>query len=237
MPITVRRTDSIIKPIAACHTSVAAGAGDVAAGAGDVATDEGDVATDEGSVAAFAPDTLLARAFAELVAPLFERAPRFIARLDEGRPYGSWDALFERAVGIALAMPSVEQIELIDAHPRIGAPPGSVSAHSYVEQGYDRETATSRADSERERIAGDLARLNDAYEARFGFRYVIFVAGRSRRAIVPLLEAALDADPAAERVRAIGDVVAIARDRAAKGGLLDEVGNDEGPGRGAEVTA
>jgi len=34
-------------------------------------------------------------------------------------------------------MPEDEQIELIDAHPRLGAPPASVSALSHREQGYD----------------------------------------------------------------------------------------------------
>ena len=34
-------------------------------------------------------------------------------------------------------MPEPEQVELIDAHPRLGAPPGSVSALSFREQGYD----------------------------------------------------------------------------------------------------
>ena len=72
------------------------------------------------------------------------------------------------------------QLELIDAHPRIGAPPESVSAHSYIEQGYDRESAAAGAEAERARIAAELEQLNRAYEERFGFRYVIFVAGRPR---------------------------------------------------------
>jgi len=169
------------------------------------------------------PDGLSDAAFAELVTPLFERAPRFIERLGRGRPYGSWKRLFDDALAIASAMPRAEQLELIDAHPRIGAPPGSVSAHSFVEQGYDREAASAEAEAERARVAAALERLNAAYEARFGFRYVIFVAGRPRSAIVPLMEAALDADPEAERQRALRDIVAIAQDRAGKSGLVDAV--------------
>jgi 2-oxo-4-hydroxy-4-carboxy--5-ureidoimidazoline (OHCU) decarboxylase len=180
-----------------------------------------------GSESSFGPDLLSEAAFSELVAPLFERAPHFIERLAAGRPYGSWKGLFAGAMAIALAMPRDEQLELIDAHPRIGAPPGSVSAHSFVEQGYDREAAaTDEADveAERERIAAALDRLNDAYEARFGFRYVVFVAGRPRSAIVPLMEASLTADAEAERVRALGDVIAIANDRARKGAFMEVVG-------------
>ncbi len=74
-------------------------------------------------------------------------------------------------------------------------------------------------------MAADLQRLNDAYEARFGFRYVIFVAGRSRAAIVPLMEAALGADRASELERGLLDVVHIARARATRIGI-------EGQGEG-----
>ena len=151
--------------------------------------------------------------FVTAMAPLFEGAPRFLARLAAARPFGSTDRLFDQALAIALAMPDDEQRELIDAHPRLGVPPGSVSALSYVEQGYDREAAGAAAEAERERVAAELARLNEAYELRFGFRYCVFVAGRPRAALVPALAAALLADPDAERRRALADVVAIAQDR------------------------
>lgn len=148
--------------------------------------------------------------FVAAMAPLFEGAPRFLQRLAEARPFGSEAAMFDAAERIALEMPEPEQLELIDAHPRLGAPPDSVSAMSYVEQGYDRETSEAiRA----------LARLNAEYEARYGFRYCVYVAGRSRAALVPELEAALERDRATELERALRDVVAIARDRHAKQGV------------------
>jgi 2-oxo-4-hydroxy-4-carboxy-5-ureidoimidazoline decarboxylase len=158
-------------------------------------------------------DALPEPAFVAAMAPLFEGAPRFLARLARARPFGSTEGLFERAESIALEMPEDEQRELIDAHPRLGAPPGSVSALSYVEQGYDRDAADTAAEAERARVDAELARLNDAYEARFGFRYCVFVAGRPRSGLLPELEAALSRDADGERIRALRDVVAIARDR------------------------
>jgi 2-oxo-4-hydroxy-4-carboxy-5-ureidoimidazoline decarboxylase len=113
-------------------------------------------------------------------------------------------------------MPEHGQVELIDAHPRLGAPPGSVSAHSFVEQGYDRDAADSAAETERQRVGAELARLNAAYEARFGFRYCVFVAGRPRAALIEGMEQALRADRGAELRRAVEDVVAIAADRLAR---------------------
>ena len=55
--------------------------------------------------------------------------------------------------------------------------------------------------------------LNELYEQRFGFRYVVFVAGRPRDEIVPLLERALVNDREAELRRAIDDAIYIAGDR------------------------
>ena len=169
----------------------------------------------------WAPDDAAAEAFGALVAPLFEAAPRFIRRLADARPFGSWAGLFERAEAIALAMPRDEQLELIDAHPRIGAPPGSVSALSSIEQGYGAEEADAVAETERARVQAALDELNARYEARFGFRFVVFVAGRPRAAIVPLIRAALTADPDSEIERALREVVAIGRARAVATGLAE----------------
>jgi 2-oxo-4-hydroxy-4-carboxy--5-ureidoimidazoline (OHCU) decarboxylase len=150
-------------------------------------------------------DGLSQAEFADAVAPWFEGAPRFLARLAAARPFGDEATLFGTAEAIALAMPEDEQVELIDAHPRLGAPPATVSAASHREQGYDRDTTAAIA---------DLERLNAEYESRFGFRFCVFVNGRSRRELVPVLEEAMSADRGAEIRRAVVDVVAIARDRA-----------------------
>jgi 2-oxo-4-hydroxy-4-carboxy--5-ureidoimidazoline (OHCU) decarboxylase len=157
-------------------------------------------------------DVLPAREFVAHMAPLFEGAPRFLARLAAARPFGSDELLFERAREIARAMPEDEQVELIDAHPRLGAPPGSVSTLSFLEQGYDRDAAERAAESESER-ARELARLNAAYEECFGFRYCVYVAGRPRAALLAGMARALESDRATEIRRAIEDVVAIAEDR------------------------
>ena len=159
-------------------------------------------------------DALPEEAFIAAAAPWFEGAPRFLARLARARPFGDVSSLFAGAAAIALAMPEAEQVELIDAHPRLGAPPASVSAASFREQGYDRETVAAIA---------DLERLNAAYEARHGFRFCVFVAGRSRPELVPVLATAIDADRDAEIRRAVGDVVAIARDRFAREAPAAEV--------------
>jgi 2-oxo-4-hydroxy-4-carboxy-5-ureidoimidazoline decarboxylase len=176
-------------------------------------------------------DVAAANDFVTAVAPLFEGAPGFLYRLAAARPFGSPDELFRRAREIAHEMPEPLQVDLVDAHPRLGATPGSMSALSYVEQSYDREgaatddpgiddsatdDAATAAGRERARIAAGLERLNSAYEARFGFRYCVFVARRPRSALLPEMAAALDRERESELHRALDAVVDIAIDRHSK---------------------
>jgi 2-oxo-4-hydroxy-4-carboxy--5-ureidoimidazoline (OHCU) decarboxylase len=164
----------------------------------------------------FAPDTLTARAFTSAMAPLFEGAPGFLWRLAAARPVASAEGLFSRARDLAHAMPEPLQLELVDAHPRLGAPPASVSAMSFREQGYDQAAAddlAAEAARERDRVAAELDRLNREYEGTFGFRYCVFVAGRPRSELLPDMAAALARERDSELHRALDAVVDIATDR------------------------
>ena len=148
---------------------------------------------------------------------LFEGAPRFLDRLEAAGPFASPDLLFHVGRDIAHAMPEAEQIELIDAHPRLGAPPGTVSQMSYIEQGYDRRTGTpAEGTGTSLDVAAELERLNDAYERRHGFHYCVFVAGRPREALLPDMARAVEADRTTELHRALDAVVDIAIDRHGK---------------------
>lgn len=136
---------------------------------------------------------------------LFENAPRFVERLAAGE-YASWDEVLAHGEELARTLPPDEQLELIDGHPRIGASPSSVSATSYREQGYDRDSGTAE-------LQARLDRLNEQYEARFGFRFVVFVNGRSRSSIADVMEERLAGSREQELDRALNDVFAIARHR------------------------
>lgn len=163
--------------------------------------------------------------FEAAVAPMFEGAPAFLARLAAARPFGSWATLFERARVIAHAMPEPEQVELVDAHPPLGTPPAQVSRLSFGEQGYDRDSAATLAAGaarERDRLVTELERLNRAYETRFGFRYCVFVAGRSPSELLPGMADALARERDSELHRALDAVVDIAIDRQRR--LAESVG-------------
>lgn len=153
-------------------------------------------------------DALPAEPAAALLGPLFEDAPRFVDRLAAERPFGDDATLIARARDLARNLPEEEQIELLNAHPRIGADPEALSDLSHEEQGH----AEDRPHPE-PWVADELEALNDAHERIFGFRFVIYVAGRPRSAIVPILETSLRDERISELRRGLDDVVHIAADR------------------------
>ena len=98
-------------------------------------------------------------------------------------------------------LPEEERIAALNAHPRIGG--AGLSGRSASEQGGDVDPS----------VLARLEALNDAYEERFGFRFVVFVNRRTRAEIVPVLEERLERTRAEELETALDELVAIARDR------------------------
>lgn len=155
--------------------------------------------------------------FVEGLRPLFEEAGPLGDRLAAGRPYASYEALLARADALVDALTPEEQITVVNAHPRIGESAAVVretSALSYREQGYDAEAGV--ASEELERVYADLARLNADYEAKHGFRFVVFVNGRPKAAILAVLKDRIERPRDHELRTALHDMLAIARDRLGK---------------------
>jgi len=127
----------------------------------------------------------------EELAALFEGRTRFVERLAEV------DNPLANAREVATTLTDSEKKEVLDAHPAIGA--GNLSTRSAAEQGTDE--------------APELDGLNRAYEERFGFRFVVFVNGRPKREIVPILRERLDRTREQELHTALDELCAIAEDR------------------------
>ena len=140
---------------------------------------------------------------------LFEGAGPLVERLRAEGPFASGRAMLARAREIVFALPEAEQIAVITAHPRIGERPDRVraqSALSFSEQGYDRDDTPPE-------VLLRLAHLNEEYEQKFGFRFVVFVNRRPKAALVPVLEARLRGSRNEERNTALEEILAIAADR------------------------
>jgi 2-oxo-4-hydroxy-4-carboxy--5-ureidoimidazoline (OHCU) decarboxylase len=133
---------------------------------------------------------------ADELAELFGGRSRFVEKLS-GRP----DPLDE-ARALLDELPEEEQIEALNAHPAIGA--RDLSGASAAEQGDEADAAT----------LSQLAYLNQVYEEKFGFRFLVFVNRRTKAEIVPVLEERLARTRKEELETALDELVAIAKDRA-----------------------
>ena len=151
--------------------------------------------------------------FAEGIRPLFEAAPPLAKALYARRPFASYAQLIDTAESVAMTMSFTDQVAVLGAHPRIGANAATVSAASYREQGYATEQGLNP--SEMERVYADLAQLNDVYEQRFGFRFVVFVNGRPKAEILKVLRQRLQRTRDEELATGLLDMFCIARDRLA----------------------
>jgi 2-oxo-4-hydroxy-4-carboxy--5-ureidoimidazoline (OHCU) decarboxylase len=103
---------------------------------------------------------------------------------------------------IARGLGDEEKLEALNAHPAIGQRAG-LSARSAAEQGADDDPA----------VLEELARLNREYEAKFGFRFVVFVDRRSKAEILEVLRGRIDRTCEEELDTAVEELVAIAEDR------------------------
>jgi 2-oxo-4-hydroxy-4-carboxy--5-ureidoimidazoline (OHCU) decarboxylase len=131
----------------------------------------------------------------EQLAELFEGRTRFVERLAE------LEDPLEAATELIRAVPDDELVEALAAHPAIGAK--GLSERSRREQGPDHDAV----------IETELAYLNQVYEEKFGFRFVVFVNGRPKAAVLEVLRERLQRRREQELGTAMDELVAIARDR------------------------
>ena len=131
------------------------------------------------------------------LAELFEGRTTLVERLAETEdPLGRADEVVVRG------WTRTEKVEALAAHPAIGQRSG-LSERSAAEQGSDADPA----------VLSELAYLNQVYEEKFGFRFVVFVDGRPKREILEVLRARIANTREQELDTGCRELVAIARDR------------------------
>jgi 2-oxo-4-hydroxy-4-carboxy--5-ureidoimidazoline (OHCU) decarboxylase len=132
---------------------------------------------------------------ADELAELFEGRTRLVEKLAEhDDPLGS-------ARDVINGLSEEEKLEALNAHPPIGAK--KLSPRSAAEQGADADPV----------VLTELAYLNQVYEEKFGFRFVVFVNRRSKAELLDVLRERLERTREEELDTALDELVAIAEDR------------------------
>src|SRR5205823_9802831 len=111
------------------------------------------------------------------------------------------DDPLEAAPAVIAELTEEEKLEALNSHPAIGS--RDLSERSAEEQGMDADPV----------ILTELAYLNQVYEEKFGFRFVVFVNGRPKSEILKVLQERLERSPDEELETGLSELVAIARDR------------------------
>ena len=132
---------------------------------------------------------------ADELAELFEGRTRLVEELARRE-----DPLGEPRDVIA-QLSEADKLEALNAHPAIGSK--KLFARSAAEQGADADPV----------VLTELAYLNQVYEEKFGFRFVVFVNRRSKVEILDVLRRRLERTRDEELDTAMEELVAIAEDR------------------------
>ncbi|KAJ2084324.1 hypothetical protein H4R24_000117 [Coemansia sp. RSA 988] len=147
--------------------------------------------------------------FMQVISLLFEPTALLASRIYDARPYESYDQLLDKADEQIKQLSPLEQLEVINAHPRIGENAAKLSELSRIEQG-------KAADNE-DAVLLKWAQLNKEYEDKYGFRFVIFVNGRSKESLIPIVEERIASGyRSVELATGLSEMVDIARDRVKK---------------------
>ena len=156
------------------------------------------------------PTEMDRKSFVATFGQVFEHSPWIAAAaFDRGLPADADrpDGLHRALAAVLREAPEARKRALIDAHPDLAgrlARAGRLTASSSKEQasaGLDQLT-----DEERTRFTV----LNQAYQARFGFPFIMAVKGRGKDEILAAFERRLAHDPATELSTALEQIERIA---------------------------
>jgi 2-oxo-4-hydroxy-4-carboxy-5-ureidoimidazoline decarboxylase len=144
--------------------------------------------------------------FVNRLVGIFEDTPEIARRVWYKRPFTDLEALSQSMADEVQTLSLAEQLALIRAHPDLGsqAKMAAASVKEQVGAGLDRLTANEYQ---------EFQQLNQAYQERFDFPFIIAVKNHTKASILEAFRMRLDHTVEAERERAIAEIIQIARFR------------------------
>ena len=136
---------------------------------------------------------------------------RWVSGMLARRPFGSREAVLEGAELEARSLTPSDWREAFSHHPRIGE---RTSDLPQPEQGQRWSAGEQRGvDRASPGMREALSRVNQEYEARFGYLYIAYASGRSAEELLAIARARLANDPESELLVAAGEQRKITRRR------------------------
>lgn len=149
-------------------------------------------------------------AFIERLGGIFEHSPWVAARVVAQRPFASIDALHAAMCAVVDAASAEEQLALIRAHPQLAGKAAIRNALTAASRNEQRGAGLDQCSAD-EFVR--ISELNDAYQQRFGFPFILAVRGHDRDSIIANMAQRLHNAPAHEHTEALRQIARIARFR------------------------
>ena len=142
--------------------------------------------------------------FTKALGEIWEETPQIARQAWQNKPFKDLDALYQAMVAVVNNMSDAEQLKLIKAHPDLGskAKMAQASVQEQAGVGLDR-----LSESEYQRFQA----LNQAYQDKFNFPFIVAVKYHTKTSILKEFEARLNNDREREKRQALTEISKIAQ--------------------------
>ncbi|MET3665065.1 2-oxo-4-hydroxy-4-carboxy-5-ureidoimidazoline decarboxylase [Caulobacter sp. 1776] len=153
--------------------------------------------------------------FATALGFAFELSPWVVERAWDERPFASVEAMHDAMMAVLDAATTADKLALIRAHPELA---GKAAIAKQLTAESNAEQASAGLDKLTPQEFERFHQLNAAYNARFGFPFIIAVRLNDKASILAAMQARLANDETTEIAEAIQQIGLISKLR-----LLDAV--------------
>jgi 2-oxo-4-hydroxy-4-carboxy-5-ureidoimidazoline decarboxylase len=149
-------------------------------------------------------------AFVATLGGIFEHSPWVAECVVAQRPFADSDALHGAMCAVVATAGAAEQLALIRAHPQLAGKAAIRNELTDASRSEQRGAGLDQCSSDE---FARITELNDAYQQRFGFPFIIAVRGHDRSSIIANMAQRLHNAPEHEHDEALRQIARIARFR------------------------
>ena len=118
---------------------------------------------------------------------------RWATGVASGRPFATFAQLLDTAQQVWWQLEPADWLEAFRSHPKIGQKKAETSASARSQQwSRNEQSGMQQAPAE---TAAALALLNEAYEARFGYIFIVCATGKSSEEMLAILRERIENEP------------------------------------------
>jgi allantoicase len=121
---------------------------------------------------------------------------RWAEAMTARRPYATIETLLAAATDVWASLETSDWLQAFRSHPRIGERKAAASVSEQSQQWSGQEQAGVTEASQQ--TVESLASLNQLYERKFGFIFIICATGKSSAEMLEALRERIESDPTAE---------------------------------------